>query len=262
MSWFTEGTGASHACPFCWSGRRDSEMPVLHRFVLVMGAFALCACSEPFTEFADNGNGGSGGDGGDGVTGGHGGGHEGGAGTGAEGTGGRGGSGEGGHGEGGGTGTTCDWSAEGNPCPSGYYCDAPDCHTGTCEPMPANDDSVEAPVCGCDEVNYWNANTAAALGMAVASSGRCNEPTECSTSGTGNQPQCAGELSCARLVEEADGCLDNVKGICWGMPDECSQIGFGGQFRECGPVIGLPCSDRCEAIKEDGVFFVDFTCPM
>ena len=54
-------------------------------------------------------------------------------------------------------------------CASDDGCDAP----GSCEPRPGVCPLVFDPVCGCDDVTYDNACSAASVGVRVASEGAC-----------------------------------------------------------------------------------------
>ena len=159
----------------------------------------------------------------------------------------------------GGSGEGCVWSAEADPCGEGFYCNAPDCMNGTCEAVEQNDDPVREPVCGCDAVNYWNATTAAAHGMAVASTGECAQPQECVP--TAAKPCPRERHFCAQLVANQAACVIDPSlenGVCWGMPKQCPPILTGGTWRPCA---NEACVDECEAIKGKRKYFPDQTCP-
>lgn len=179
---------------------------------------------------------------------------------GAGGSSGAGGGGEGGSGGGGGS---CQWSGTSNPCPTGYYCDAPTCTTGTCQPLGTTDDPVKQPVCGCDNVNYWNAATAAVHGMAVASTGECAMPAWCGGFATIPCPNMAVQYCAYLYATEQDCNIADGSGICWGMPETCSQIGFGGSWRACFGSSTDPCLYECDAIKTQSAHWNDMSgCPM
>jgi hypothetical protein len=178
-------------------------------------------------------------------------------------TGGTGGTSSAGGGGEGGSGGSCTWSASSNPCPGGYYCDAPGCTTGTCQPLGTTDDPVKQPVCGCDNVNYWNAATAAVHGMPVASMGECAMPAWCGGFATIPCPDTAVQF-CAYLYPTEQDCnIADGSGICWGMPQTCSQIGFGGSWRACFGNPSDPCLEECDAIKTQSAHWNDMSgCPM
>jgi hypothetical protein len=142
-------------------------------------------------------------------------------------------------------------------CPDGEYCDAPDCKTGTCAPLGVEDGDA-APVCGCDDVTYWNGNTAASHGMAVAASGECVTGTPCG--GSGNV-QCAAGQSCNIALDGPAACGPDASGTCWGMPTDCPiGIGFGANRSTCD---GDPwCTESCAIIKSGEPWFSDDTCPL
>jgi hypothetical protein len=161
----------------------------------------------------------------------------------------------------GGSGGGCSWDADTNPCGDGFYCNAPDCQTGTCEPLAMNDDGAREPVCGCDGVNYWNENTAAAYGMSVAATGECAQPLGCNPM---DAPPCPLERHfCAQLVANVNACFIDpsiVNGVCWGMPAECPPIVSAG-WRPCNNTLPQePCAGECEAIKDKRKHFQDSTC--
>ena len=161
----------------------------------------------------------------------------------------------------GGAGNACTWSPDSKPCGEGFYCNAPDCMNGTCEELAENDDPVKEAVCGCDGVNYWNAHTAAAHGMPVASTGECAQPEACTPS-TGNTKPCPLERHhCAQLVSSQAECVVDpsiTSGVCWGMPEDCPPVAIGGTWRPCA---NEPCVDECTAIMGKRKYFPDLTCP-
>jgi len=157
----------------------------------------------------------------------------------------QGGNAQGGAGQGGG-GNVCTWSNTMNPCGNGEYCQAPGCGQGVCVPVTIVDDTAEIPVCGCDDVNYWNAVTASNHGMSVASQGGCPTPLSCGGFGGDSCPDSA--HYCGYDVTLLGCNVADANGICWGMPLTCDIIGFGGQHRLC-PKTTDPCVYECEAIK-------------
>lgn len=167
--------------------------------------------------------------------------------------------GSGGVGGGGGAGGAVGQCTFGDPsaCPEGEYCDAPDCQTGTCTPLGVEAGDM-APVCGCDEVTYWNGNTAASHGMAVAAAGKCVTGTPC---GGANDAPCAAGQSCNIALDSPAACGADASGQCWGMPTECPiTIGFGANLSACD---GDPwCGGACGAIKSGEPWFTDDTCPL
>lgn len=202
--------------------------------------------------------GGEAGHGGSGMTGGAGG-TTGGSGGMGQGGGGAGGSAGGAGGSGGGSsGGPCQWSLS-NPCADGFYCKAPGCGMGTCQPIVQTEIGDRMPVCGCDGVTYWNDSIAASHGMAVSGPGECVPPAAVFCGGFGGI-QCPAGASCNYEVPNKAGCgIADGGGYCWGMPKMCGGgIGFGPITRECGAAV---CKDECELIKSELPWYVDNTCP-
>ncbi len=154
----------------------------------------------------------------------------------------------------------CTWSKGSNPCGRGQYCDAPGCGAGICQPIGTTDNPVKAAVCGCDGVNYWNADTAATYGMAVQSDGPCPRPTVCG--GIGGLTCPTNLHFCGYLLQDSTECLiSDPMGVCWGMPDSCTTIGFGGTWRSCAANPGSACAYECDAIKAGSRHWPDDLCP-
>jgi hypothetical protein len=160
----------------------------------------------------------------------------------------------------GGGNTACQWGS--NTCGMGFYCNAPGCAMGTCEPIGTADDPNKAPVSGCDNVNYWNATTAARYGMSVGATGECAQGEYC---GGFASLQCPAQGQFCGYIHASDlDCnISDGTGICWGMPEMCSQIGFGGDKRACFGNPTDPCLYECDAIKTQSDHWTDTSgCPM
>jgi hypothetical protein len=156
-------------------------------------------------------------------------------------------------------GNVCQWAAN-DPCGKGFYCDAPGCGMGTCKPLGKVDDAQKKPVCGCDNVDYWNAATAEVYGMAVKAAGICASPKICGGIANLKCPQAT--HFCGRILEISADCKAvDMAGTCWGMPKTCSQLGFGGNLRDCVSPKGA-CKYECDAIKSGSPHYPDNTCPM
>jgi hypothetical protein len=153
----------------------------------------------------------------------------------------------------------CQWSTS-NPCGNGFYCKAPGCGAGSCEPIPTMTDSAKSPVCGCDGVHYWNSATAGNLGMSIGSMGVCTQDVFCGGFGNLACPNPQGH-SCSKLLSKNTECnISDPGGACWGMPATCLQIGFGGTWRSCASPQGV-CQYECDARKLETTHYVDNTCP-
>jgi len=232
----------------------------VERYLLILISTAALGCSAFASSSPTETNpGGNGGDstGGNGTGGNSTGGNS--TGGGSTGGGNTGGNAGGSGGSGGGGGNTCTWSLSSNPCGDGFYCNAPGCNQGSCEPIGTTNDPAKVPLCGCDGASYWNAATAAKYGMPIASSGECGQTKFCG--GFGNLPCPHADHYCAYDVQNAAGCnVSDVGGECWGMPNMCPQITIGTQYRKC--LGSLTCVDECAAIKSSATYYFDNTCPV
>ncbi len=157
------------------------------------------------------------------------------------GTGGAAGSGTGGA-AGSGGGTAC--TPSGTACPKGQYCNAPNCSTGTCAPIPAQT-SAKSPVCGCDGITYWNGTVAANAGISVSAKGACKPGKTC---GGLIGAQCPSGTFCNYALTSAAMCAaSDLAGSCWGLPTKCPTILIGPTTRACSAKV---CASECDLIKQ------------
>jgi len=114
-------------------------------------------------------------------------------------------------------GSACDPS-DSKSCPSGSYCNAPGCgSSGVCTATPSAESATLSPVCGCDNVTYWNESIAARRGISTKSSGTCSSPLPC-----GAAKKCAKDTYCNKGVNSAPSCnVGGNFGSCWGIPQTC-----------------------------------------
>lgn len=149
----------------------------------------------------------------------------------------------------------CTWAAV-DPCGPGMYCDAPTCQQGTCVPSGGVETGDRAPVCGCDNITYWNVSVAKSQGKAVASSAACAPGKTCG--GFANL-KCPGAASCSYQLADSALCnAADLGGSCWAMPAVCPPIGAGAKTRACG---AGKCGDECNLIKSSTSCYADSTCP-
>ena len=103
-------------------------------------------------------------------------------------------------------------------CPDGYYCLSPLCGgAGTCEAI-TKDQLAYQPMCGCDDVTYWNGTVAGPKVAIRASTHECLSVSHPCTPGT-----CAtGECS-LREATTATSCnaTPPSAGTCWVLPASC-----------------------------------------
>ena len=151
---------------------------------------------------------------------------------------------------GGGTNAACTWESWQNPCGPGWYCHAPDCVTGTCEPRPPAFDTTAgaAPVCGCNGITYWNAEFAAVKGMTVASAGPCADGPSCSPGGA----ECPPSYDCSAVVDSFASCSAGLtEWSCWAVPNTCPPDVA--DHKLCSG--NVDCHDLCSAVKSGVAFY-------
>lgn len=123
--------------------------------------------------------------------------------------------------------------------------------------MPAEKNDLD-PVCGCDDVTYWNSTVAANAGVPAKAAGRCADTAK-TCGGVGAQ-QCPKGSTCGYEFDSGGQCgILDPKGKCWGTPAKCPVSAIGPTTRECGG--GAKCEGACELIKAEKMFFKDNTCP-
>ncbi len=138
-------------------------------------------------------------------------------------------------------------------CPGGFYCDTAgtgnNCTKGTCKPIPAVEAATRDPVCGCDDVTYWNPSVAAHNKMPVKKLGQCgNTGAQCGgLAGTAcpNNAQCNHRIGPSATTPPPECNIADLGGRCWMTPTTCPTIAKP-QQRACG---SLSCTDECNLIK-------------
>jgi hypothetical protein len=167
--------------------------------------------------------------------------------------------GAGGGGEGGGTtsgppGEPCSWNGTEAVCPDGTYCLAPECGSGTCEPLEGTD-TAYGRVCGCDGLSYWNASLAASSDVAVKEPGKCGGGEGKSCGGFAGEV-CPEGTKCSIQAENEMWCDGfDVAGPCWVVPAACESAP---QVRSC---LTGDCAPLCELLYSGDTWFVDMSCP-
>lgn len=155
-----------------------------------------------------------------------------------------------------GTGSTaCTWGAV-NTCAPGMYCDAPGCQQGTCAPIGGAETSDRTPVCGCDNVTYWNTSVAASNGQSVSKASACMPGKTCG--GFANL-KCPGKADCAYQFADSNMCnAADIGGTCWVTPAVCPPVVVGSKAHAC---TSAKCGDECSLIKSSTSYYTDSTCP-
>lgn len=123
-------------------------------------------------------------------------------------------------------------------------------------PVTETDTPVDAsfsPVCGTDDITYWNAAQAAAKGVGVASTGQCTK--------SAGGPWCGGACPPGTICvvdSSAFPCAaTDVYGHCWKIPADASCPSGTDKYRNC---TTSKCSNYCNAVKSGTIHF-DGTCP-
>jgi hypothetical protein len=125
---------------------------------------------------------------------------------------------------------------------------------GTCKPKPTAEKEAATPVCGCDDVTYWNETIAHGHGVSVKANAACTTGKTCG--GIANL-KCPADTFCNYEGGSVTACAaSDAAGKCWGVPAACPSAG-GAKFRACGAA----CNGRCQQIKAESTFYSDITCP-
>ena len=145
-------------------------------------------------------------------------------------------------------------------CPSGFYCGKAACgdRAGTCELVPAECPDDDAPVCGCDRINYYNDCLREAAGVEAASSGVCSYDRGTTCGGMKNIPCPEGSL-CGRFVGPGP-CPMDAMGSCWVIPATCPGPSKTKPEWDSCSFSGLKCVDSCTAIRTGGAYHHAFMC--
>ncbi len=128
-----------------------------------------------------------------------------------------------------GSGTQCG-GLQGAACSAGEYCVFPnpsDCgvadQTGTCQTKPQACDDVYAPVCGCDGKDHANECEAAAAGVGVMHTGKCDPNSSGTTCGGKLGGTCQAGEFCAYELGAQCGAADQT-GKCTAASGACDAV--------------------------------------
>lgn len=143
-------------------------------------------------------------------------------------------------------------------CPSTFYCSKPACSEpqGICLPRPFPDDGMQAPVCGCDHVTYWNDTLRERYGVAASTPGECmmgarhcDHDKDCGVF----------DARCQHLLPPDQACGSALgPGTCWVTPIDCPPSA-NAEFQMCPPAGGgaggaMPCITQCQAVQSGHPF--------
>lgn len=150
-------------------------------------------------------------------------------------------------------------------CDPMQYCAKAGCEEahGVCTSRPTLCELEQRPVCGCDEVNYFNDCLRRANGVASASEGECGKAGI--LCGLSPNVVCPNGGYCAKF-DSGPYCLPGTPGHCWVLPDECGEDHMEGEhFVTCddGPGGEDPaCVDLCRAIRSEKPYSEVDSCPL
>jgi len=145
--------------------------------------------------------------------------------------------------------------ASNEDCPPSRVCSKSNCDAerGVCEPEPHFCEATPSPVCGCDNVTYWNDCVRRSAGVVASVSGECRAgAVSCQRA-----EDCPAEGAlCARLLSRGDSCGPPGPGTCWVLPDGQCDPGDSRLWIECMPPgnpmpFPPPCVDTCSALMSD-----------
>lgn len=139
-------------------------------------------------------------------------------------------------------------------CPPSRVCAKIYCtdELGACEPEPLFCEATPDPVCGCNQVTYWNDCVRRSAGVPASTTGECRAgAASCDVA-----EDCGvADAVCARLRPR--GSLDMCPpgpGTCWVLPKEQCDPGDPRRWVECVPpgvplpTFPPPCIDTCTAL--------------
>lgn len=121
-------------------------------------------------------------------------------------------------------------------CPNSWVCNKPACGMGPgrCEPPPVFCPPEAVPVCGCDQVTYWNDCIRLQYGVEASTQGACSAGARPCRRGSDCRVP---DASCSHLLPggvcKPLGEPGAPDGVCWVLPPNCDQ--------EADPLIWTPC---------------------
>jgi hypothetical protein len=152
--------------------------------------------------------------------------------------------------------TSCSSDAD---CESAaWYCSRLSCDdaAGVCLPVPIECDAVFDPVCGCDNITYFNTCVLESYGESA------RHPRDCSDMNVHapcmNDDECGDGRTCVHLFPRPDemNCSYHF-GTCWGIPSDCDGSDMDPRkWVPCGPpAMGNPgCVSTCVALQSRGAY--------
>jgi len=149
--------------------------------------------------------------------------------------------------------------ASNDDCPAGTYCEKEACDSpsGTCQLYPAECPNEEQPVCGCDNVTYFDHCLRQASRVAAETMGPCPG----FTCGGPSSTPCSGIAVCAQLLGIGpEQCSPMPEGHCWVLPAQCPPPSQGMNLWDSCQ-LGPHCLDTCDALRAGGSYTRAVMCP-
>lgn len=140
-------------------------------------------------------------------------------------------------------------------CPQTQYCKITTCGQtggGQCVPKPVQLTDTYDPVCGCDNVTYWNEGVMASFGVSIKVKGICPSGKTCN-----GINKCPDKRYCNRDLGDGNALLCpgfTESGTCWGLPPNCPPLS--GNRRPCGANPNQ-CKSFCDAIRAETPWYTD-----
>jgi hypothetical protein len=142
-------------------------------------------------------------------------------------------------------------------CAGEDFCEKQSCgsESGFCHHIPDFCDASRSPVCGCDQVTYWNDCLRRQSGVASARGNECDEGATCQMA-----TDCPGSgASCARLLAPGHQCPPGLPqnpppvGECWHLPPVCptNDDGDPASLLPCEDMNGGTCQTACTTIRSE-----------
>jgi hypothetical protein len=147
-----------------------------------------------------------------------------------------------------------------NDCPADSYCSMASCSdaAGVCKVAQIDCIPPEAPVCGCDNITYFNDCLRQAAGIRSFTPGQCEDNVAARCGGPLNGACPDPSQRCARLERIHGPCPHDLLGTCWVLPSLCPPPGTV-LWDTCDE--GPQCVDTCTAIRSGVAYERAAQCP-
>jgi len=150
-------------------------------------------------------------------------------------------------------------------CDPSWLCQKRDCADvgGVCLPRPS-DDPVRKPVCGCDNITYWNDALRQQRGIpALLATSECRFGVR----GCMSDAECGTGNICNRRLPDVSACSKPGTGQCWAVPSDCTGTSDNPHLLPCPPPPNSPqpaCITTCQAMNSGAPYLErpqGYVCP-